>query len=57
MKNRIKKLGNYEAIEETNNIIELKKAIKRQVFDANEKTSKFTDGIGMEEIMHGSSVG
>ena len=37
MKNRIEKLGNYEAIEETNNIIKLTKAITRQAFDANEK--------------------
>ena len=37
MKNRIEKLGNYEAIEENNDIIELLKAIKQQVFDANEK--------------------
>ena len=37
MKNRIEKLGTYETIEETNDIIELMKAIKVQVFDANEK--------------------
>ena len=37
MKNRIEKLGNYETIEENNNVIELLKAIKKQVFDANEK--------------------
>ena len=36
MKNRIGKLGNYETIEETKNILELMKAIKWQVFDANE---------------------
>ena len=37
IKNRIEKLGTYETIEETNDIIELMKAIKVQVFDANEK--------------------
>ena len=37
MKSRIEKLGDSETIEETNNILELMKAIKRQVCNVNEK--------------------
>ena len=37
MKNRIEKLGSYESIEENNSVIELLKAIKKQVFDANDR--------------------
>ena len=36
-KNGIEKIDTYETIEETNDIIELMKAIKVQVFDADEK--------------------
>ena len=37
MKNRIEKLGSCEPVEENNDIVELLKAIKQQVFHANEK--------------------
>ena len=37
MRNRIEKLGTFEDIERDNDVIELLKAIKQQVFDANER--------------------
>ena len=37
MKNRIEKLGGYESIEENISVIELLRAIKKQVFDANDR--------------------
>ena len=37
MKNRLEKLGNFETIETANNVVELLKAIKVEIFDANER--------------------
>ena len=50
MRNRIEKLGTFADIKRDNDVIELLKAIKQQVFDANErKAPQFKDGNGMEE--------